>query len=707
MGAGFHLDGRHPALVRRQGCQPPFAQLKGCRAVEFPQVDAVAEFADLALLLEHHAPAIAGKAPQVGPVPEAVLLGLAGPAGSEDQPLPTVLPKKKDAAVPGNVLQDEFTWDLQEVLHPSLEIDLPQPPAATFLAGGEPNGLPVPGQAAGASEPRRRQSAGWAALLPQGHPSHVVVEEGVIKVGDGLARRGDPGVADPAIAHDPHGADGVFQPTSAVHRPHHGELAPGIGIGPLDFRGLAFRGQGSKLGGPCQGSGIGEPPGPEGDIQVQGQFPAGSDRQELGIQGADGALLQRVQGADVQLPRATVPGAGIEQAASVRGEAGPMNDGLPETDPRELGRGARGGEAQHRQRRQEAQADDPGADAEGLPTEHRPSFGGRLGAGSHRATGHGEVFQGEGQVVGRVEAGLRLLGQTVVQEPLQGRWYLQGGVQGRRVVPEGGTHAFHGGSPLEGAPARHHFEEDDAQGEDVGAAVGVLASDLLGAHVTRSAHEVALHRQDQIPGIRRGEVGRQEDRGFGVEEGRLQFRESEIQDLGPPIQGDEDVFRFEIPVDDAPAVGGREAVCDLKGDLDGLAHRHGQPSHALPEGPPFQQFRYQVGLSLVGAQIVDGQDVGVVQGAGGLGFLLEAFQPFRIYCEGGQKHLEGHPPAQARIQGSVDSTHAPASQAILDRVGTQARAGCEAHAADSMIPILTFREHGTCACLIHALRFRT
>ena len=54
--------------------------------------------------------------------------------------------------------------------------------------------------------------------------------------------------------------------------------------------------------------------------------------------------------------------------------------------------------------------------------------------------------------------------------------------------------------------------------------------------------------------------------------GRRQLRQTEVEDLHPAVGRDEHVLRLQVAVDDALVVRGREAVGDLHGDVDGLAH---------------------------------------------------------------------------------------------------------------------------------------
>ena len=99
--------------------------------------------------------------------------------------------------------------------------------------------------------------------------------------------------------------------------------------------------------------------------------------------------------------------------------------------------------------------------------------------------------------------------------------------------------------PLEGQAARQHLEEDDAQRVDVRARVGLLALDLLGRHV--------LGRPDHHAGARDP---------LGLD----RAGDPEIHDPGVAVAVDHDVLGLEVAVDDAQAVGFRQALADLPGD---------------------------------------------------------------------------------------------------------------------------------------------
>ena len=98
----------------------------------------------------------------------------------------------------------------------------------------------------------------------------------------------------------------------------------------------------------------------------------------------------------------------------------------------------------------------------------------------------------------------------------------------------------------------------------------------------------------------------------------------------PAVVRDEDVVGLEIAVGDPLVVSSGEAVSDLERVVEGLADGKRSALEARPQGVAFEQLRDDVGCAVVRADIVHGEDVWVVQGAGGAGLLFEAAELLAI-----------------------------------------------------------------------------
>ena len=70
-------------------------------------------------------------------------------------------------------------------------------------------------------------------------------------------------------------------------------------------------------------------------------------------------------------------------------------------------------------------------------------------------------------------------------------------------------------------------------------------------------------------------------------------------------------------------------------------------------------------LAVLLADFVNGADVGMVQGRGGLGFALKTGQSLRVSGDFLGQELQGHKAVQPGVLGLVDHTH-PATAQLLD-----------------------------------------
>ena len=73
-------------------------------------------------------------------------------------------------------------------------------------------------------------------------------------------------------------------------------------------------------------------------------------------------------------------------------------------------------------------------------------------------------------------------------------------------------------------------------------------------------------------------------------------------------------------------------------------------------------------LAVFFADVVNGADVGMVQGGSGAGFAAEAFEGLRVAGEVVRKEFEGDMTAEANILRLVDNSHPSAAEFFQDAV---------------------------------------
>jgi hypothetical protein len=205
-----------------------------------------------------------------------------------------------------------------------------------------------------------------------------------------------------------------------------------------------------------------------------------------------------------------------------------------------------------------------------------------------------------------------------------------------------------GGRPLERRPAGQQGVENGAQGVDVGGGAGVPAGGRLGRHVLGSAQDLAgarlVVRALEEPG------------------------QAEVRDLQPAGGGAEDVGGLEVAVDDAALVGRLHRPGQGLDPGGGLEGGLGPAGGVVGQGAAVEVLEGEIGLTLVLADLVDGDDIGVLQAGDGLRLRLEAGAADGLGEPAGQHHLEGHQAAQRLLPGLVDDAHAAAAQLLQDHI---------------------------------------
>ena len=228
----------------------------------------------------------------------------------------------------------------------------------------------------------------------------------------------------------------------------------------------------------------------------------------------------------------------------------------------------------------------------------------------------------------------------------------------RRFVQDGIEHRC-AGVAAKRQCARQHLVENRAEGKQVGAHVQFLAQRLLGRHVGRRTHRRA--RAGQV--LRRHRQGRRSSR--RGHDGLLycrHLRQSEVEHLGMPALGDQDVRRLDVAVDDPLCVRRIQRVGDLDSQVQHLLHRHRCARDQVFERGSVQVFHDDERTTLGFIDLVNRADVGMVQRRGGKRLAPEPLQRRSVLRQIVGQELQGHMPRQLLVFGVIDHTHAAAAQ---------------------------------------------
>ncbi len=258
-----------------------------------------------------------------------------------------------------------------------------------------------------------------------------------------------------------------------------------------------------------------------------------------------------------------------------------------------------------------------------------------------------------GQVPGRTVALAGVLGQALHADRVQVSRHLRIALSGRqRSFSNDGEQRVEVGFAQQRRPAGEQLVEDGAQ------AVNVRGG---GQPLPGGA------------GLFRGHVRGRADDGLGLGQAAFLLEalgQAEVGELRIARAVQQHVGRLEVAVQDAALVGvmdgagqGRhqagEACLLLIGGPVPLS-RHLEFGEPASQAASFHELQGEVGLVVDLANVVDGDDVGMVQLGGGLGLDAEAAQGRARGGLPGQDHLEGHLAVEAHLPGPVDDAHAAA-----------------------------------------------
>ena len=147
-----------------------------------------------------------------------------------------------------------------------------------------------------------------------------------------------------------------------------------------------------------------------------------------------------------------------------------------------------------------------------------------------------------------------------------------------------------------------------------------------------------------------------------------QFGEAEIQDLGVPSFGDKDIGGLDVAVHNAFAMRSIERIRDFDGQQEQLFIFQRTAGDDVFQCQAVQILHGDERPSLLLSDVVNGADIGMIQGGCRLSLALEAGQRLRITANVLRQKFKGHKAVQACVFGFVDHTHATATEFVGDSI---------------------------------------
>src|ERR1017187_3615795 len=158
-----------------------------------------------------------------------------------------------------------------------------------------------------------------------------------------------------------------------------------------------------------------------------------------------------------------------------------------------------------------------------------------------------------------------------------------------------------------------------------------------------------------------------------------QFRQTEVQDLHAAVARQEDVLRFQVAMDNAFGVSGAQTASNTYGVVEARALPQRSVLKAVAQRLSLQEFGDNVEPFLEQAHVIHRDDVGMIESAGGAGFLLESRAMRRIGGQGSRQELDRNLAVQARIACAIDFAHAAGADGGNDQIWAQPGSSGKGH----------------------------
>ena len=192
--------------------------------------------------------------------------------------------------------------------------------------------------------------------------------------------------------------------------------------------------------------------------------------------------------------------------------------------------------------------------------------------------------------------------------------------------------------------------------------IGGLAANLLRRHVVHGAEHRAGRGQTGPGRAVRVSLA---SRGSGHV---LVGSQPEIEDLDPPVPCHEQVFRLDVTMDDALVVSAGQTACDLPAELGRFAGANGALGQTLAQCLAFEKFRHDERRTVVRAEVVDREDVGVGQRRDCLGLAFESGEVLGVIGQLARQHLDRNLAIEFGVDCAPDLAHASFADLLDDSV---------------------------------------
>src|SRR5215472_5372317 len=137
---------------------------------------------------------------------------------------------------------------------------------------------------------------------------------------------------------------------------------------------------------------------------------------------------------------------------------------------------------------------------------------------------------------------------------------------------------------------------------------------------------------------------------------------TEVQNLHPAVFCEEEIFGFQVAMNDSFLVRGRQSVRNLHSIIHNLPNRQRTVMQSIAKRLTFEQLRNDVWSVVPGSKLIDRDDIRVAQCSSSFGLLFESDQPVRFSEDKVRQNLYGNVTAQRTVTRTVDFSHAAGAE---------------------------------------------